>query len=385
MNRRLLLNIAITLAVVPISMGGAVIVVVSRSEIARSLGINEFWVSLFYALFFLAVSFGGVLIHRLAGSHVSLKFIFFLSSISTGIGALTCYYSNNIVIFALAFFFLIALAGAAPILTILVALSANWLPQRAAISIAIPSIGLLAAFGPWRQMLALVGAPSHWHRGFLLLAVGGAIQLLLVSMLKDFEEAADQPPPSPGLPGPYAVSVKPFAAGLFMSTVGATLLILILREIEASAHIGGYVGLFEIFSGSALFGRVALAVFFDRGFYREAVYLSAGLVILSGLLFLNAEYSTHLPFIAAMSLGCGYAGYLPVVIAYVRRVCRGPRQFNSRILLICGAAGVAFGASIAGAVPQAMGYQSAVAISLLCSIVAIGLLASSGSSIWNKR
>ena len=380
MKPTLAFNVVITVVIVFISMGGAVVVVVRRNEIAHTLGVSEFCAAMFYAVFFVGVAVGGYAIPRLVDAKSRWRLVFYVSTFSTFIGSLICWYSANIIVFALAFSLFIAVMGAAPMLTVLVSRLDNWMPYRPALSIAIPTISLLAAFGPWRKALSLFDAAERWQNGFLLLAAGAVVQMILVSGLIEIEATGH---PSPVFPkeGPSSLkpSALPFAASLFFVTVGSTLLINILREIELSSGIG--YDLFSLFSVSAFVGRISLAMWFDRGFYQGTLFASAGLVVLSCLLFAVGGSAEYALFIASLSIGTGYAGYLPAVIAYVRNFCRGR---HTTMLLAIGAAGVAIGAIFAGTVPHFMQYQIAVIIALFCGIIALGLLISQSAPFWNR-
>jgi predicted MFS family arabinose efflux permease len=365
---RLSANFFAAFLLIAISMGPAVMIAVERKDIAASFGAPEWLISLLYALYFFGAGFGGLLLDRLI-RRCGPRAVLFLGATGNMVGGIAGHYAASFELFAASFVLLSFCA--APFLTWLVPLSSAWLPRFPALSLAGVTVGQLVAFWPWQWVLLWAGAADHWRGGLLALAVGGGIQVALVLMLS-LSIAGTHAPHAPQ--AKPSLEVWPFTINIFLVVCGSTILLLNLRPLELRNGMTGSVGLFGAFSAAALIGRFLFAGLCDAGHERASLVAAFTLMALGFATFWCAGASPALSFAGAALLGCGYAGYLPVLIANVRLSCLGSPQRNAKALLVWGNLGIALGAFISGRLAEARAISSGVDIALLiCGLAAASL------------
>jgi predicted MFS family arabinose efflux permease len=137
----------------------------------------------------------------------------------------------------------------------------------------------------------------------------------------------------------------------------------------------GSFGLFGAFSAAALMGRFLFAGLCDAGHRRVALVAAFILITLAFSTFRYAGASASLLFVATALLGCGYAGYLPVLIANVRSSCLGSPQRNAKALLVWGNLGIALGSFISG-------YLAQTRAVLLGADIAFAICVFAAASLW---
>jgi MFS family permease len=353
---------------IALSMGPAVMIAVERNAIATSFGTPEWLISLLYAVFFFGAGFGGLLLDRLV-RRCGLRTVLLLGATGNIVGSLAAYYAASIELFLVSFVLLSLCA--APFLTALVALSSTWLPRFPALSLAGVTLGQLVSFWPWENVLLWAGGTGQWRGGLLALAVGGAIQVALVSMLSlSITSTNDQQVQK----AQASLEVWPFAINIFLIVCSSTILLLSLKPLELLNGMTGSFGLFGAFSLAALVGRFLFAGLSDAGHRRAALVAAFVLIALAFTTFRYAGASAWLLFIGTALLGCGYAGYLPVLIANVRLSCLGSPQRNAKALLVWGNLGIALGSFISGYLAESRAILLGVDIALIiCFFAAISL------------
>jgi len=361
-------NFVAAFLLIALSMGPAVMIAVERRDIAMSFGTPEWLISLLYALFFFGAGFGGLLLDQPIRRY-GLRAVLFLGATGNIVGAIACNHAASFEVFLVAFVLLSLCA--APFLTALVALSSTWLPRFPVLSLAGVTLGQLVSFWPWEGVLLRAGGTGHWRGGLLALAVGGAIQVALVSMLSlSITGANSQQAPK----AQSALDVWPFAINIFLIVCSSTILLLNLKPLELLNGMVGSFGLFGAFSAAALIGRFLFAGLCDAGHRRAALVAAFSLIALAFTTFSYAGASTSLLFVATALLGCGYAGYLPVLIANVRLSCLGSPQRNAKALLVWGNLGIALGSFISGYLAQARAVFLGVDIALAICVLAAASL-----------
>jgi MFS family permease len=361
------LNFFAAFLLIALAAGPAVMIAVERRAIAWNLDTLEWVISLLYAVFFFCTGFGGVLVDyliRWRGPRVTLL----LGATGNICGAIGCYYATGLLLFLLSFI-LLGLS-AAPFLTWLVGLSSTWLPRFPALSLAGVTVGSLVSFWPWEQAFLWAGAPTgDWRAGLLVLAAAGLVQAALVWMLSfSITATNDSQTPKPEA----QLEVWPFAVNVFLVVCSSTILLLSLRPLELPGARIGPFGLFAAFSAAALIGRFLFAGLCDRGHRRASLVAGLALIALALATFRYAEISASAPllFVGTFLFGCGYAGYVPVLIANVRFSCSGAAQRNSKAILVWGNLGIALGSFLSGrsAHSISLGIDIAIVICILAAI-----------------
>jgi MFS family permease len=362
-------NLLVAFGMMSISMGGPILAILTKRQIAISYGVPEFVTASLYALFFLIVGLGGGLVSK-ASDKLGFRAICVTAGLSTIAGSVLCYYTENVFVFGLSFGLLICFLGSAPFFAPLVALTLNFFPNRPALNVAIPTMGQLVSFGPWRLVFDLASAPANWRLGFLALACGGVLQIIfgfMFNLQKDTSLVAPRDWQWRGVP------LWPFGANLFLLMLGATIFITSLKEIETDRNLG-QIGLFGIFSVFALLGRLCFAFFFDSGKHSAAIWISNLCTLMAcGIFLISAEFPV-LTFLASAALGFGYSGYLPVMVAFTKLHCRGSRQRNARRILMLGAVGVAAGSILSGFFLPVVGFQLKFLLAFGAGLLSIGMV-----------
>jgi MFS family permease len=244
-----------------------------------------------------------------------------------------------------------------------------WFDRRRGTALALVSSGQYVAGFVWPSLFERSIAAFGWR--WTMLVYGGAAAVVIVTLAA----LVLRPPPAP-LSGPGAVRSLPGAKVLRMSPNTALALLALgsffccVPMAMPAAHLVAFCGDLGIRTsvGAAMLSVLLLSAFVARQFWGWLSDRVGGLrtVLIGGLAqtvgmlgFLATQDEAGL-FFAAAVYGLGFGGIVPAYVLAVRELFPAVEvSWRVPALLMCSLAGMAFGAWLAGAIYDRVGFYAA--------------------------
>ena len=356
-----------TLAMLCLASGASMTVVIGLVPIADTLGSGRSLPSLATALAYLGTGVGGVLCGLLAG-RFGQRAVAMLGGVAIflGLGIASLAEPWSLLVgFGLG----VGLFGNGALFPPMLAYVSLWFDRRRGSALALVSSGQYVAGFIWPSVFERVISAFGWQLTMLVYGVVAfsivvALALLLL-----------RPPPVAlggmggirSVPGAQVLGMAPNKALALLSA--ASFLCCVPMAMPA-AHLVAFCGDLGIATsrGAAMLSAMLLAAFLSRQFWGWLSDRLGGLwtILLGGLAqtlgmmgFLATQDEAGL-FFAASAYGLGFAGIVPAYVLAVRGFFPAIEvTWRVPALLLCSLAGMAFGAWLAGAIYDGVGFYAA--------------------------
>jgi MFS family permease len=356
-----------TLAMLALAAGGPMTVVIGMVPIAETLGSGRSLPSLATSLAYLGTGVGGVICGLLAG-RFGQRAVAMLGGIAIfaglAIASLGEDWSLLVGIGVGVGFF-----GNGALFPPMLAYVSLWFDRRRGTALALVSSGQYVAGFVWPSVFERSIAIFGWQRTMLVYGVlaSAVIVALAAVLLRPPPIQSDGPASLRVVPGARVLGMRPNAA-LALMALGSFLCCVPMAM--PAAHLVAFCGDLGIASsrGAAMLSVLLLAAFLSRQFWGWLSDRLGGLwtVLLGGLAqtlgmlgFLVTQDEAGL-FFAAAAYGLGFAGLVPAYVLAVRELFPAVEvTWRVPALLLCSLAGMAFGAWLAGAIYDGVGFYAA--------------------------
>jgi len=356
-----------TLVMLCLASGASMTVVIGLIPIADTLGSGRSLPSLATALAYLGTGVGGVLCGLLAG-RFGQRAVAILggAAIFTGLAIASLAEPWSLLVgFGLG----VGLFGNGALFPPMLAYVSLWFDRRRGSALALVSSGQYVAGFIWPSLFERTITAFGWQMTMLAYGVVASAIVVALAVL------VLRPPPvaSAGMggirsmPGAQVLGMSPNKALALLST--ASFLCCVPMAMPA-AHLVAFCGDLGIATsrGAVMLSVLLLAAFLSRQFWGWLSDRLGGLwtVLLGGLAqtlgmmgFLATQDEAGL-FFAAAAYGLGFAGIVPAYVLTLRELFPAIEvTWRVPALLLCSLAGMAFGAWLAGAIYDGVGFYAA--------------------------
>ena len=356
-----------TLVMLCLASGASMTVVIGLIPIADTLGSGRSLPSLATALAYLGTGVGGVLCGLLAG-RFGQRAVAILggAAIFTGLAMASLAEPWSLLVgFGLG----VGLLGNGALFPPMLAYVSLWFDRRRGSALALVSSGQYVAGFIWPSLFERTITAFGWQMTMLAYGVVASAIVVALAVL------VLRPPPvaSAGMggirsmPGAQVLGMSPNKALALLST--ASFLCCVPMAMPA-AHLVAFCGDLGIATsrGAVMLSVLLLAAFLSRQFWGWLSDRLGGLwtVLLGGLAqtlgmmgFLATQDEAGL-FFAAAAYGLGFAGIVPAYVLTLRELFPAIEvTWRVPALLLCSLAGMAFGAWLAGAIYDGVGFYAA--------------------------
>ena len=356
-----------TLAMLALAAGGPMTVVIGLVPIAETLGSGRSLPSLATSLAYLGTGVGGVICGLLAG-RFGQRAVAMLGGIAIFAGLAIASLGEDWSLLVgigigVGFF------GNGALFPPMLAYVSLWFDRRRGTALALVSSGQYVAGFVWPSVFERSIAIFGWQRTMLVYGVlaSAVIVVLAALLLRPPPIQSDGPASLRVVPGARVLGMRPNAA-LALMALGSFLCCVPMAM--PAAHLVAFCGDLGIASsrGAAMLSVLLLAAFLSRQFWGWLSDRLGGLwtVLLGGLAqtlgmmgFLVTQDEAGL-FFAAAAYGLGFAGLVPAYVLAVRELFPAVEvTWRVPALLLCSLAGMAFGAWLAGAIYDGVGFYAA--------------------------
>jgi MFS family permease len=356
-----------TLVMLCLASGASMTVVIGLIPIADTLGSGRSLPSLATALAYLGTGVGGVLCGLLAG-RFGQRAVAILggAAIFTGLAIASLAEPWSLLVgFGLG----VGLFGNGALFPPMLAYVSLWFDRRRGSALALVSSGQYVAGFIWPSLFERTITAFGWQMTMLAYGVVASAIVVALAVL------VLRPPPvaSAGMggirsmPGAQVLGMSPNKALALLSA--ASFLCCVPMAMPA-AHLVAFCGDLGIATsrGAVMLSVLLLAAFLSRQFWGWLSDRLGGLwtVLLGGLAqtlgmmgFLATQDEAGL-FFAAAAYGLGFAGIVPAYVLTLRELFPAIEvTWRVPALLLCSLAGMAFGAWLAGAIYDGVGFYAA--------------------------
>ncbi len=356
-----------TLAMLCLAAGASMTVVIGLVPISETLGSGRSLPSLATALAYLGTGLGGVLCGLLAGR--------FGQRAVAILGAVAIFMGLAIASLAEPWSLLVGIGlgvglfGNGALFPPMLAYVSLWFDRRRGTALALVSSGQYVAGFVWPSVFERTISAFGWQLTMLVYGVvASAIVVALAALVL-------RPPPVAlggiggirSVPGAQVLGMAPNKALALLSA--ASFLCCVPMAMPA-AHLVAFCGDLGIATsqGAVMLSVLLLAAFLSRQFWGWLSDRIGGLwtVLMGGLAqtlgmmaFLTTQDEAGLFFVAA-AYGLGFAGIVPAYVLAVRELFPAVEvTWRVPALLLCSLSGMAFGAWLAGAIYDGVGFYAA--------------------------
>ena len=376
---------AITLALLSVSYGSPLLVIVGLKPITEDLGTVRELIALAGALTWLGTGAGGILMGWVAdrlGVRVTVTFGAVMIAIGLAVSA-----SGNVPVILIAHFLLVGLLGNGALYPPLLVYVSRWFDRRRGTALALISSGQYVAGMVWPTVFERAIAAYGWRMTMVGFAV---FMVVAVSIIATF--LARPPQASFGTAGESAggrrgvLGLRPnlvlgiICAAGFCCCIPMSIpqghLVAFCSDIGIPAAQGALM--LSVLQGSAFLSRVFWGWLADRIGGLRTVLAGSACQAVAIAAFLTTQDEKSL-FAISAAYGMGFSGIIPAYIVAIRELFPS-REASWRVptVLFVSMSGMAFGGWLAGALYDHFGfYAPAFAIGVLfnlANLVLVGFL-----------
>ncbi len=356
-----------TLAMLCLAAGASMTVVIGLVPISETLGSGRSLPSLATALAYLGTGVGGVLCGLLAG-RFGQRAVAILGGVAIFAGLAIASLGEPwslLVGIGLG----VGLFGNGALFPPMLAYVSLWFDRRRGTALALVSSGQYVAGFVWPSVFERTIAAFGWQLTMLVYGVVASAIVVALAVL------VLRPPPvaSGGMGGIRAVpgtKVLGMAPNKALALLSAASFLCCVPMAMPAAHLVAFCGDLGIATsrGAAMLSAMLLAAFLSRQFWGWLsdrigglwTILIGGLAQTLGMLGFLATQDEAGLFFAAAAYGLGFAGIVPAYVLAVRELFPAIEvTWRVPALLLCSLAGMAFGAWLAGAIYDGVGFYAA--------------------------
>jgi MFS family permease len=379
----------VTLAILSISYGSTLLIVVGLRAMETDLGVPRSVIALAGALTWVGTGLGGIFMGWLA-DRIGVRASVVLGTVMIAAGLLLSATGKLWAIYA-GHLFLIGLFGQGAIFPPLVIYVSRWFDRRRGTAVALISSGQYIAGVAWPSLFEHVMAGLGWRTvfvGFAVVVVAGVLPLALLFL---------RPAPEPLSRGPTGLSGRPGSGGRVLGLQPNTVQGVICAAgfcccvpmAIPQQHLVAFCGDIGIgaASGAAMLSVLLGCAFVSRQFWGAFADRYGGLMtVLAGsacqaaavAAFLLTQSEAGL-FVVAAAYGLGFSGIIPSYVVAIRDLFPSSEaSWRVPMVLFTSMGGMAFGSWFAGSLYDHFGYYapafgSGVAFNIL-NLALIGFL-----------
>jgi MFS family permease len=377
---------SITLAILSVSYGAPLVVVVGLKPIAASLGTDRSVVALAASLVWLGTGFGGIVMGW-AADRVGMRPIAIFGGVMTALGLAVSAIGQTWAL-VLGSALLIGLLGNSAHFPPLVTYVSRWFDRRRGTAVALISSGQYLAGMVWPSVFERAMTEFGWQAtmlGFAVVVAGAIVPLALFL----------HPPPPPGRVElsasgarrrSQALRLQPnlvqalLCAAAFLCCVPMAMpaghLVALCSDLGIPAARGA--AMLSVLLGSAFLSRMFWGWAADRFGGLGAVLAGSACQALAIAAFTVTQDEIGL-FAVSAAYGLGFSGIIPAYVVAIRELFPSSEaSWRVPTLLFTGMSGMAFGGWFAGALYDRFGFYApafaAGAMFNLANLVLIGFL-----------
>ena len=357
----------ITLAILSVSYGAVLPVVVGLRTIQLDLGVDRSTLALAGALVWIGTGLGGVVMGRVADRiGMRMTAVIGATMMAAGLaisatGALWAIFFGHLV--------LIGLLGNGALYPPLVTYVSRWFDRRRGTAIALISSGQYVAGVIWPFLFERGMDKFGWR--LVMLGYGGVVLIVIVPLASFFLPAP--PEPVHGVASGFAGKRRAHVLGLHPNIVQASLclagflccvpmampnahLVALCSDIGIPATAGA--AMLSVLLGSAFLSRQLWGLFADRYGGLRAVFAGSFCQALAIIAFAFTQNETGL-FIVAAAFGLGFSGIIPAYVVAIRDLFPSAEaSWRVPLVLFTSMVGMAFGSWWAGMLYDHFGYYA---------------------------
>lgn len=355
----------VTLAILSISYGGPLLVVVGLKTIQDDLGTERSTLALAGALVWVGTGLGGILMGRVA-DRIGMRATALIGACMMAAG-LAVSASGSLAAIFIGHALLIGLLGNGALYPPLVTYVSRWFDRRRGTAIALISSGQYIAGVIWPYLFEHGMARFGWRAvmmGYAVIVLGSIVPMAM------FLKAPPQPVRSTGAArtrhAAPVLGLRPNAVqGLlclaaFLCCIPMALpnghLVAFCSDVGISAADGA--AMLSVLLGCAFLSRQFWGVFADRYGGLRTVFAGSACQALAIVAFTLTQNETGL-FIVAAAFGLGFSGIIPAYVVAVRDLFPSSEaSWRVPLFLFTGMSGMAFGSWWAGMLYDRMGYYT---------------------------
>lgn len=375
---------AITLAILSISFGAPLVVVVGMKPIAATLGTDRALVALAASLTWLGMGLGGIFAGW-AAERVGVRWTVIFGAAMAALG-LALSASGQVWALEVGHGLLIGLLGSGAVYPPLVVYISHWFDRRRGIAVALISSGQYIAGVIWPSAFERGIAAFGWQATMLgfaavLLAVIVPLALLLKPVPQAATAGASEGAPAAPRPGLSAGWTQVLLCGAsFLCCVPmampSTHLVALCSDLGFTPELGA--AMLSVLLGCAFFSRVTWGWVSDRIGGLRAVFAGSACQALAIAAFSLTRNEAGL-FAVAAAFGLGFSGIVPAYVLAIRELFPSAEaSWRVPLQLFTSMTGMAFGGWFAGALYDSFGFYApafaAGALFNLANLAVIGFL-----------
>jgi MFS family permease len=378
---------SITLAILSISSGAPLVVIVGLKPIAASLETDRSVVALAASLIWLGTGLGGIMMGRIA-DRVGMRPIAIFGASMTASGlAVSAIGQTWALIFGSAV--LIGLLGNSAHFPPLVTYVSRWFDRRRGSAVALISSGQYVAGMVWPSLFERTTAEFGWQATMLGFAAVVAASIVPLALLL-------RPPPQPARAEPLAAGARRRAQALrlhpnlvqamlcaaaFLCCVPMAMpaghLVALCSDLGIPAARGA--AMLSVLLGCAFVSRLFWGWAADRFGGLGAVFAGSACQAIAIAAFVVTQDEAGL-FAVSVAYGLGFSGIIPAYVVAIRELfASAEASWRVPTMLFTGMSGMAFGGWFAGALYDHFGFYApafaAGALFNVGNLVLIGFLA----------
>lgn len=376
---------AITTAILSISYGAPLIVVVGLKPIGASLGADRALVALAASLVWLGTGMGGIPMGWIA-DRIGVRPIVIFGALMSALG-LAVSATGRIWALFLGHAALIGLLGNAALFAPLVVYVTRWFDRRRGLAVALISSGQYIAGIIWPSLFERGLTRFGWQATMLGYA---AVMAAAIVPLALFLPPAAPNRIAPAAPGPHIrVRTLGLPANLVQTLICLAGFLCCVPMAMPATHLVAFcssrgipatqgAAMLSVLFGCAFLSRVFWGWFADRVGGLGTVFAGSACQAVAMVLYAILRNEAAL-FVLSAAYGLGFSGIIPGYIIAIRELFPSSQaSWRVPALLFTSTTGMAFGGWLAGALYDSFGYYSpafaAGALFNLANLLVIGFL-----------
>jgi len=357
----------ITLAILSVSYGGPLIIVVGLKTIQEALGTDRSVLALAGAFVWVGTGLGGIIMGRVAdriGMRATAMFGAAMMALGLAVSA-----TGSLLAILIGHGLLIGLIGNGALYPPLITYVSRWFDRRRGTAIALISSGQYIAGVIWPFLFERMMATIGWRATMLSYA---ALVLVAIPPLA-FWFLVPPPEPVRGFAGASAVARHGRVLGMRPSAVQALLclggfvccvpmalpnghLVAFCSDIGISAADGA--AMLSVLLGCAFISRQFWGAFADRYGGLRTVFAGSACQAVAIVAFMLTQNEVGL-FAVAAGFGLGFSGIIPAYVVAIRDLFPAAEaSWRVPLFLFTGMGGMAFGSWFAGTLYDHFGYYT---------------------------
>lgn len=356
----------VTLAILSVSYGGPLVVVVGLKTIQDDLGTERSTLALAAALVWVGTGSGGILMGRVA-DRIGMRVTAVIGACMMAAG-LAISATGSLAAIFIGHALLIGLLGNGALYPPLVTYVSRWFDRRRGTAIALISSGQYVAGVLWPYLFEHGMARIGWRA--VMLAYAAVVLVAIVPLAVVFL----RPPPQPARSAAGVGAIRAARTiGLRPNTVQAALclagflccipmalpnghLVAFCSDIGISAADGA--AMLSVLLGCAFLSRQFWGAFADRYGGLRTVFAGSACQALAIIGFMLTQNETGL-FIVAAAFGLGFSGIIPAYVIAIRDLFPSSEaSWRVPLFLFTGMGGMAFGSWWAGMLYDHFGFYA---------------------------